>query len=67
MSEVLASYAGSDCANALVAMMDRTITSYQERLEMCCVDELVKLQTAIKQCRAIRGVALGTEHSSPQI
>lgn len=57
----VAQYAGSDAMNQMDEMLSQMIDVYRSRLADVTVDELVRIQSCLRQTIAIRGVLRGTQ------
>lgn len=64
---VVREYAGSDVSVNIIAMLDALGQSYTMDLVNCQVEDLVRIQSALKQVFAIRKVLSGNGQNIPKI
>jgi hypothetical protein len=57
----VAQYAGSDAMNQMDEMLSQMADVYRNRLADVTVEELVRIQSCLRQTLAIRGVIRGTQ------
>lgn len=60
-------YVGSDAIRAVVQLLDGLEAQYKADLEVVSVDNLVPLQTALRQVTALRRSILADQHLDPKI
>lgn len=66
-TSVVRAYAGSDVSVNTISMLDALAQSYVMDLVHCSVDDLVKIQSALKQVYAIRSVLSSDGQNIPKI
>lgn len=66
-SKVVRAYAGSDVSRNVIEMLDALGRSYTLDLVHCTTDDLVRIQSAIKQIYAIRNVLAAEGFDIPKI
>ena len=65
-TSVVRAYAGSDVSVNVIAMLDALGQSYTMDLVHCTVDDLVRIQSALKQVYAIRNVLASDGQNIPK-
>lgn len=66
-ADVVTYFAGGDCANAIVSMLDHLIETYKIDLMNVSPEGLTRLQAAIQQTLAIRDVVANGTKAIPKI
>jgi homoserine acetyltransferase len=66
-TQIVREYAGSDCSRNVIEMLDAIGQSYTMDLVHCTVDDLVRIQSALKQVFAIRNVLAAEGFDIPKI
>ena len=59
-TKVVVEYRGSDAMNSMNNMLEALAESYRHRLADVSVDELIRVQSCLKQVKAIQGVLAGS-------
>jgi hypothetical protein len=66
-TKVVRAYAESEGSRAIIAMLDALGQSYAMDIVHCTVDQLVQLQSSIKQVYALRNVIANDGMNIPKI